>query len=233
MIISNAVPKAGGHLLFAYLRACGLEREPGELYADVDVSRSYPVTRRPLSQSMKDIWHGFVLRPPDEILADRASANVVNAHVHDGIDLSGHRVVFMYRHPRNILISDARFQAVQFNWTPPRDEPSADAVRKLLDKHNIARTIARCECFAGWLDKAEVSVGFEDFVAGHVDVAGALGIAGPAEFTGAQAAWITPTYRGTYSGRHSDWRDFWDKRLESAWDSAGGPRVEELYGYGG
>lgn len=237
MIVSNAIPKAGGHLLFAYLGACGLRKEPGELYADVDISRVGAMTRRPLGGSTKDIWHGLEVRPPEELVSDPSTDSVVNAHVHDCIDLPGHKVAFIYRHPRDILISDVRFNLVRFDWQNG-SEPGVNAVqRMLLSRYTMARAIERCNAFQGWLRKADIAVRFEDFVADPAvtarAISSALGITevDPLSVMGDRTPWITREYRGTWSGRHSTWSDYWDRSIDKRWRKMCGPDVESLYGY--
>jgi hypothetical protein len=60
-----------------------------------------------------------------------------------------------------------------------------------------------------------------------------LGIepADPMKALGDRAPWVTQGYRGTWSGRHSDWRALWTDEIDAAWEAAGGPEVERLYGY--
>lgn len=237
MIISNAVPKAGGHFLFQYLAVCGrLAVEPGELYADIVLTSNGRVLRRPLGGTDKAIWGDHKLRRPADILGDFSCGTVVNAHVHDEVDLGGHRVAFLYRHPRNILVSAARHSLVNFNWMPDTEEPAHSVVRTALDTH-IASTIARCMAFAGWLKSADTVVSFEELIdpsTGEAErVASEMGLnpLDPHVVMGDKAPWLTNDYRGTWSGRHSKWQDYWDGMLARKWAAAGGAYVEAQYGY--
>jgi hypothetical protein len=237
VIISNAIPKAGGHLLYAYLGACGLKKEPGELYADVDVDGDGRACRREVTGSQKDIWDGIAVRDPETMLADMERKAVINAHVHDKIDLSGHAVAFMYRNPRNLLYSYARFSAADFNWNPPVREPSDKAVRSRMQPSYMRQIVGQCRCFYGWLSKSDIAVKFEDFIADPDTtgkaIAAALGIgfADPSMVIGESTPWVTLRYRGTWSGQLSDWRQVWNDRLDAQWRAAGGYEVEAGYGY--
>jgi hypothetical protein len=235
LIISNAVPKAGGHFLFAYLGECGLDREHGELYADIRVYGSR-VMRRPLGGSQKAIWGTRQLRTPENILKDMSTTKVVNAHVHDGVDLEGHKVVFVYRHPRNILVSACRFSLVQFTWDDKTKEPSIQDIRTNLAGH-MRSTVARCMAFHGWMFEADVVARFEDLVnpnSGEArKVAERLGLEPkcPTKVLGNNTPWVTESYRGTWSGKHSRWEDVWDKAIDEEWRRLGGHKVEKMYGY--
>jgi hypothetical protein len=239
MIVSNAIPKAGGHLLFAYLVACGLRRERGELYADIDVldqgDGRFLVSRRRLTGSGKKVWRGLKLRPVDVILADRSADRVVNAHVHDGIGLDGHRVAFIYRHPRDVLVSAARFSAAGFDWGA--GQPPAEAVTALFTPRFIAEQIERCRASLGWLTRADVAVRYEDFVDCPVRTANIVSVAldilaiDPAPVIGDGAPWVTRRWRGTWSGRRSDWREWWNAGVDGLWRDLGGVEVESELGY--
>lgn len=240
MIISNAIPKAGGHLLYAYLGSCGLEKEPGELYADVDVKirRGHTeVARRPVGGSTKKIWNGLAIRSPEAMLADIGRTAVVNGHVHDGVDLTGHAVAFMYRNPRNILYSAARFSAAKFNWNPPVTEPDRNDIVALIRPHFIRQAVERARCSFGWMQKADVVVSFEDFLSNPVAMAEKISCAldietgDPQSVIGDSTPWVTPRYRGTWSGQPSDWRKIWTPEIDAEWRNAGGHEVESMYGY--
>lgn len=236
MIISNAVPKAGGHLLYAYLGACGLRKEPGELYADVDIV-GCSVVRRPLGGTRKKrVWPSKTVRSHRAMINDLRRDAVVNAHVHDRIRLRGHVVVFIYRHPRNILVSSVRFSLARFNWNPPEKVLAPERIRAGLDETAMRQAIGRCQSFVGWIERADHSVRFEDFVAipdAARKAAAAIGLtpADPAEVLGDRAPWLTATHRGTWSGRHSNWAEFWDDEIDAEWRRLGGEDVEALYGY--
>lgn len=193
--------------------------------------------RRALSQSHKAIWDEGELRAPQTILSDR-SRRVVNAHVHDRIGLAGHKVAFLYRNPKDTHLSAVRFSLVDFDWNPGAQEPDESAVMKLIRSENImATSIARCLAFRGWLEKADISIRFEDLTDPKTKtaekVARAVGVK-PKPITdvlGDKAPWVTDEYRGTWSGKHSDHRDVWNDALEAQWKRLGGHIVDKAYGY--
>jgi hypothetical protein len=57
------------------------------------------------------------VRSLDEILADHSHDRVISGHIRSGIDLTGHTVIFIYRYPRDVLISYARWRAANWNST--------------------------------------------------------------------------------------------------------------------
>lgn len=225
MIVVNGVMKSGTTLLVQYIRECGIEMEPGGLIA--------PAGRRLMIKGGKP-W-GEV-RPLQEALSHYAPDRLMSGHINDRIDLSPHTVVQIIREPRNILVSEARWRAVNLDWQNAKQEPPVDRVRQEILKA-IGSLLERLLGQVGWLKKADVVIRFEDFVERPETTAAllcsTLGIryADPRGVLGDGAPWITKTYRGTWSGRHSDWRGYWNEKIEAAWRSAGGPGVAELYAY--
>jgi hypothetical protein len=225
VIIVNGVPKSGTTMIVSYLTSCGLALEPGGLVADPG---------EPLTMTKSGPWPK--VRSRGAVLKHRANDRVIGAHVHAGIDLWSHPVVFVFRHPRNVLISWARWVAVGLDWTNAA-EPAPGDVLVQIDAAAIDRTLDRMRAFVGWRDRAVFSIRFVDYVenpkAVSADLCAALGIApvDPMKAFGDRAPWVTQGYRGTWSGRHSDWRALWTEELDKAWSTAGGPDVERLYGY--
>lgn len=220
------MPKSGTTLLVLYLQACGLELEPGGLVADDG------------DLMMADGKPWRQVRLLADVLGHHAHDRVIGGHVRAGIDLRPHRVAMIIRHPRNVLVSWARWIAVERDWSRSR-EPSRSAVlRTMLDPDHVAFLIARLRRFEGWCGRADVTVRFVDFFERPHDtallLADRLGLApaDPVKVLGDAAPWVTPSYRGTWSGRNSDWREIWTDGLDALWSQCGGPEVEAMYGYG-
>lgn len=229
MIITNGVPKSGNWLLVNYLQGCGLKLEPGGLMAYHAPYKLRMVGGKPWGKS----------RTLEEILADKRDDRVLSGHFADSVDLPGHRVAFIYRNPRNVLVSYARWHAVNSDWTnKTRSQPAEAAVRKHFGSNWFVNIMNMHRVFHGWLEKADVAVRFEDFQdwpeeVGH-RISDALDIpfCDPREVMCENAPWVSSAYQGTWSGKHSDWREWWDNELEALWHRHGGPEIEESYGYG-
>lgn len=226
MIIVNGVPKSGTTMIVSYLQSCGLRLEPGGLVAEpgdkLNMARGGPWRR------VRSLW---------EVMNHRANDRVIGAHVHADIDLWSHPVVFVYRHPRNVLVSWSRWVSVGLDWTRAEAEPPLAEVHARMDGEAIERVLGRMRAYVGWRERAAISFRFADYVenpkAVSATICAAVGIApaDPMKAFGDRAPWVTSNYRGTWSGRHSDWRAFWTDAIDAAWNAAGGPDVEALYGY--
>lgn len=227
MIIVNGVPKSGGTLVVVYIRSCGITLEPGGLIA-------YGSSRSMTLRGGKP-WNS--VRTLSEVLAHTANDRVIGAHVNDKAGLHPHPVVFVYRNPRNVLISYVRWTAVSMNWQAARAQPSVHDISRRIDNAAINTITNNLRCFTGWLEKATMIVRFEDFIQRPRDVAEGLcqtldiPMADPDAVLGDKTPWITPQYRGTWSGQLSDWSEIWDERIDAKWRAAGGRELEADYGY--
>lgn len=212
-------------MLVSYLHSCGLGLEPGGLVADPG-EKLRMVGGKPWGE----------VRSLAEVMNHRANDRVIGAHVHAGIDLWSHPVVFVFRHPRKVLVSWARWVTVGMDWAAA-EEPPPEHVQERIDAEAIDRVLGRMRAYAGWRDRAAISVRFIDYVEDprrvSAAVCHALGIphADPMKVFGDNAPWITREYRGTWSGCHSAWQAFWTDQIDALWSAAGGQEVEKLYGY--
>ena len=228
MIIVNGVPKSGGWMMVNYFTTCGCELEPGGLMA-------YHKPTAKLRQATGKPWDKYLVRPVNEVLADYSRKRVISGHFNSCVDLPGHDVVFVYRHPRDVLVSHARWRAVDLDWTG-KTEPSRAVVDSFMHNTGIISTLLRQHRdFYGWLEKG-IPVKFSDFVSDKNiarDLCAALDLPyhDPAESLCGNAPWVTKEYRGTWSGNHSHWEEFWDSTVDSLWQQYGGPEVETLYGF--
>lgn len=211
MIIANGVPKSGTTLLVTYLRCCGCIMEPGGLIAD----------RHGMQPAMevKEPWGKG--RTFQEIMDHEAIDRVVGAHLHDEVSLPAHhKVAFIARHPRNVFISWARMVAP--------DDPGS-----LFTEPWMQMNIVRMRDFVGWFNRADAVIRYEQFADSVAELTAKLGLPySPANVVlHDNAPWITPTYRGTWSGRVSDWQEHWNPYIAALWRNAGGREIESAYGY--
>lgn len=228
MIIVNGQPKSGTTLLQTYLRYCGAKLEPGGLICYSNSSRLIMRGGKP--------WGD--VRSLSEVMNDADPKKVIGAHVSFGSgDFSKHTVVFSFRNLRDVLVSSARWRAVGLDWTHVRREPSSNEVAKYLSASYMSGIVAEARAFHGWMDAADAAICFEDFVDDPPAIgrllADACGLKyhDPEGMLGDKTPWVTPDYRGTWSGRHSNWEEYWNSEVDSAWTSVGGPAAERLYGY--
>src|SRR5690606_1664207 len=111
------------------------------------------------------------------------------------------------------------------------------AVRSRMTLFYMRHVVEQCRCFHGWLSRSDVAVRFEDFIADPATtgktITDALGIsfADPSKVIGEATPWVTLRYRGTWSGKLSDWRQVWNDTVDAQWKDAGGYEVEAAYGY--
>lgn len=227
MIIVNGAPKSGTTMLVTYLQTCGLILEPGGLMA-------YPGDK-PLVMRGGKPWGD--VRSLDEVLDHFDKDRVVGAHVGDHVEFPGHLVVFTYRNPRDMVVSQARWRAVGLDWTNVKEQPSESEVRAHITNGLIREVLTTMRSFEGWLLKADATVEFSEFVkkphltAARLGTALHMSMADPEDMLGDKAPWVTEEYRGTWSGQHSDWRQVWDQRLDEVWTAWGGLDVERAYGF--
>lgn len=211
MIIANGVPKSGTTLLVSYLRRCGCTVEPIGLVADRHGDA--------ISETAKP--YGGLVRPLADVLAYKGNDRVVGAHVHDAVELSPiHKVAFIVRHPRNVIVSWARM-------TNP-ENPAG-----VLTEEWFTWNIERMRDFIGWFDRADAVFRYETFAEDVASMTEKLELPplSAEPVLGENAPWMTPTYRGTWTGRASDWREYWHRPLERDWVRCGGREIEKAFGY--
>lgn len=227
LIIANGVPKSGTTLLVSYLVACGVTLEPGGLIADETTDERLV---------LRGGWPWGKVRGLADVLADRRTDRVIGAHCPADVALDGHTVVLIFRHPRDVLLSTARWRAVGLDWTRAKEPPRAAVDRHVTDLA-VASILRQFEAYAPWLDRADGKVRFRDFIERPHETAAALcarlGIepVDPATVLGDAVPWLTESYRGTWSGKNTDWRAYWNRDYEAMWRTFRGPEIERRYGY--
>lgn len=137
-------------------------------------------------------------------------------------------VVVWLRNPRNRVVSAYRWK---HGGAFPTDRQLANYIGKIkagTHRTPISFMLAWAERWAGY---DGLKVRFED-------VTGPDGFAaverlraflnGPADAVVVYAAIVG---KGTFTGRHSDWREHFGRRTLAVWRDAGGERLDRLMGY--
>lgn len=156
----------------------------------------------------------LLLRPtcayPEVASLEAAAAlphnHFVHGHVPADVPLpAGVKVVTILRHPRNVLVSYARWRGL--------DDPAVG----LRGGFCRRRFVAVYRRFLGWRGRALV-LRYEDMP--RMFTAGAPDLYADAEED-----------HDTMMAVPSDWRDVWSPEMDAAWRQAGGPQLERDAGY--
>ena len=130
--------------------------------------------------------------------------------------------IHVIRHPRNMLVSWVRFTKAEF---------APGYLIGSFKSFSMGRPIyEEFAGYVGWLTEPGVlTVSFEDLIADKADTV-------IAEFLGVPVAPGIPERRPggtvTWSGELSDWTEYWSDEIEAAWQTARGPEIERMFGYG-
>ncbi len=230
-IFANGPPKAGTHALMKCLGLLGLEREPGMVQCYVKTNklrlkgtRADPETR--------------LLR---EVLDDIDSRAFIHSHVHDGILLGDNPVITVFRDPRNMVISAARFRVAEGKITKVTDAQIIDVIEYEFYRKHAVELIRG---FLGWREcEGTLCIKFEDLIGDQGETTKAI-----AEYLG--VAWRARAYddliglaggyqlyatarrdHNTWSGALSKWQEWWSPGIEEAWVKAEGPELVKDMGY--
>lgn len=235
MIFCNGVPKSGTHALLKCLGLLGLNRVPGmaRAYGTNQVIR-FKKTRAdpvPLDGKAMDDWDNRAF---------------LHAHMNSGYDFPGHLIVNIRRDPRNVVISyvrDHRHQALHDKEV--RGE-RARLLHVLAGPYYFDRTIKQIfGDFVGWLQRKDcLNISFEDLIADGGDTVRAICAyidTEPRPEAYRDLIGLRGNYQiyehgqvdlNTWSGALTDWRHWWDAKIDRAWTKAGGPEIEKAWGYG-
>lgn len=228
---ANGAPKSGTHALMKCLGLLGLKREPGMAVAYV-ASRNIAV---------KATRADPVARRLNKIIADTNNSKYIHSHVDASRDLGGSPVINISRDPRDMVISLARFH-VQEGVTTSVTE---SAILKVIDhKFYSKKAAALIGGFVGWQDRSDaLPIRFEDLISDHgettMEIAEYLNIPWRPEsyndlighagdydiYAGASAD------HNTWSGRLSNWEEWWTPVIDAAWTESCGPELVKAMGY--
>jgi len=138
------------------------------------------------------------------------------------------KVAYVYRHPRNVLISAVRYWNAQVRGST-QDITEEKLIDKVFDMGN-ASIYAIYYSHLEWLDSKACVFRFEDLIASKdvMDkIADYMNVERPSlgKFLALQGD--TPTW----TGRLSNWEEHWTDKLNKIWKAEGMLEIERLYGY--
>lgn len=137
------------------------------------------------------------------------------------------KIVYVYRNPRNVLISAVRYHNAQVRGAD--DSITEEKIRSKF--FNFFNSVMPCtyKYYNRWLDVTTVHhVRFEDLIADDNalrDMAAYLGV----DYNN---SWpMLPGNTGTWTGQLSDWKEHWTPAIGEMWKSEGMQEIEEGLGY--
>lgn len=138
----------------------------------------------------------------------------------DGLPPGTTHDVFIYRDPRNILVSKLREEGQPL--TP-------GMIIQKFRRFQTASLRAELQAYHPWLKSAGWRVRFEDLVASATAMEGLALYLGVPYIAGAFAE--LPGLTRTYNTVTSDYRTVWTPEVEHAWTHEGGPELLAAWGY--
>lgn len=138
-----------------------------------------------------------------------------------------HKVAYVYRNPRNVLISAQRYQNHQMRgW----EDTITD--QKLINQFFEFFNAPLNSVYLGyekWLTSKAYCFKFEDMVKGIgvVDLSSYLGVKFRPDIAARLAEGGTPTW----TGKLSHWQDFWTPAIDKVWVDEGMLEIEKRLGY--
>ena len=138
------------------------------------------------------------------------------------------RVAYVYRNPRNVLISALRYRNHQRrNWEDTITEEKL--IEVFFDFFN-AGLPAVYQSYLPWLSTTACSFKFEDMIADKkvmCKIADYMDVPHPSCDTFAKLWGDTPTF----TGELSDWSQYWTSGLDKIWVEEGMNAIEMEFGY--
>ncbi len=139
-----------------------------------------------------------------------------------------YKVAYVYRNPRNVLISAQRYQNHQMRgWEHTVTEQKL--INQFFDFFNCSMPAAY-NAYQKWHDSKAYVFKFEDMLAGQETINGLADYLGKPRPPANKYTEIKgPT--ATWTGQLSEWRDFWTEGLDKIWESEGMVEIERRLGY--
>ena len=138
------------------------------------------------------------------------------------------KVLFIYRNPRNVVISAVRYQNQQV-----RDETPDVTDKKIIDQiYGFFNTSLRSyyEVYYPWLNSKACKVKFADLVSNPSTVKSIIDYMG----SNAKPENIVknlPGGTGTWTGKYSDWTKYWSEEVDKVWKEEGMVEMEKKWGF--
>ena len=150
----------------------------------------------------------------------------MHIHTTDTGLLDKMKVVYVYRNPRNVLVSAVRYQNEQLRGMD--QEVTQEKLRDSFFNFFNARLDTMYDGYAPWLDSSAYKVSLEAFLKNDQEMrrlAKYLGV-------GYNNTWEQlPGDTYTYMEEKSDWRQHWGPEIDSLWEEFGMKGLEEILGY--
>lgn len=199
MILVNGIPNSGAHAVMSLLASVGMERIPGILNG-LDPKHP-PQIGATIADPEVD---------PLDVAEMQTDRYFLQGHViHDHADSIYSKVIWVVRHPRNVIASAAR-RSTGF--------PYGDQLPYVISNFNRIGIVETYRAFMGW-QGASMTMRYEDIAPDFTDPHPAL-------------YQDSPESLDTYTGSPSNWTDHWTKEADEWWAVAGGPELETELGYG-
>lgn len=137
------------------------------------------------------------------------------------------KVAYVYRHPRNVLISAVRYQNHQVRGM--KDDLTEDKLITMAFDFFNAPIWAVYRGYDKWLTSGAYCFKYEDMVTGEAacGLADYLGVARRSDIAERLAEGGTPTW----TGKPSRWEDFWGESIDRVWRDEGMLVIERELGY--
>lgn len=139
-----------------------------------------------------------------------------------------HKVAYIYRNPRNVLISALRYRNHQSRYMTS-DITEEKLIECFFDFFN-----APINCFymgyARWMTSQAHIVRFEDLIKDENELIRLADYGGVERKHGLHGELFGGT--NTWTGELSDWRKFWTDGIDKVWKEEGMEDIEKGLGYG-
>lgn len=139
-----------------------------------------------------------------------------------------HKVAYVYRNPRNVLISAQRYQNHQMRgWEKTVTEEKL--IAQFFDFFNASMP-AVYNAYQKWFDTSAYCFKFEDMISDRKTIDGLADYLGKPH-VGNNALEQLQGGTATWTGRLSDWTEFWTPELDKIWVEEGMLEIEKKLGY--
>jgi hypothetical protein len=139
-----------------------------------------------------------------------------------------HKVAYVYRNPRNVLISAQRYQNAQMRgW---EDTITNEKLIEQFFGYYNSSMPAMYQSYMKWLGTSAYCFKYEDMLKGPEVMHGLADYLGKPRLPNERYKDI-PGGTATWTGKSSDWREFWTKEIDEIWIAEGMLEIEQALGY--
>lgn len=247
MILCNGQPKSGTNLLQKICGAMGLQDAEKSMvsFTPLHAEKGWMFANEIVDEETKERIDPAIAMGVDNFQFCHAHVTAASVDY-----LKGHKILMAKRDPRDMAVSFVRWQHRRRGV-----EASQDVLIDLLlngyppirptreDKVWTHNYVNFCSWFGPWYSEpAALCLEFEALWQPETIEKIAQYLEWPVDDPEKVAAQIygngklvdgKPVYKtlSSWSGEHSDWREWWTPPVESAWRTIDGPRLVEIMGY--